>query len=174
VAVQAPQLKHRETAERATIPKENDEDVAVAIEHERLGALLQDVVSSYSPIHENVLCALVAKRLGFGRAGSKIRSSVLSIASETYEQSTEDVGVFFWDKGQSPSTCVEFRKRKDDESCVVDEIAMPELIALASTLKVGYGEDPVVLMARSLGLSRLRAVTRPRLEAAWALRTVVN
>lgn len=167
-------LKHREIVDHVIIQKENVEDVAEAIEQERLRALLRDIVSSYSPIHANVLCTLVAKRLGFGRAGSKIRSSILSMASETYEQSTEDVGVFFWDKGQSPSTCMEFRKRKDDEPCVVDEIAMPELIALARTLKVGYGEDPVVLMARSLGLSRLRVVTRPRLEAAWARRTVVN
>jgi very-short-patch-repair endonuclease len=149
---------------------ENMENNGRDIEQERLRAIVQTIVSSCSPIHENALCANVAKQLGFGRAGSKIRSGVLAVASDMYASSTEDVGVFFWDTDNSPETCTTFRKRGPKEACVVDEIAMPELVALARTIQPRFGEDPVVLMARRLGLSRLRAVTRPRLEQAWALR----
>jgi hypothetical protein len=44
---------------------------------------------------------------------------------------------------------------------------MPELLALARSIAPGPLDDPVVLMARHLGLKRLRAITRPRLEVAW-------
>lgn len=148
---------------------ENMENNGRDIEQERLRVIVQTIVSSCSPIHENALCANVAKQLGFGRAGSKIRSGVLAVASDIYASSIEDVGTFFWDTGNSPETCTTFRKRGPSEACVVDEIAMPELAALARTVQPMFGEDPIVLMARRLGLSRLRAVTRPRLEQAWTL-----
>ncbi|MCL2160895.1 MAG: DUF4011 domain-containing protein [Betaproteobacteria bacterium] len=134
-----------------------------------LRASVQAVVSSLSPVHENVLCAMVARQLGFSRAGSKIRANVLSMAAGLYEQSTEDVGTFFWDKGQSPETCVAFRKREKNEPCVVDEIAMPELVALARSIEAGSVRNPASLMVRHLGSGRLRTADRSRLETAWAL-----
>lgn len=147
------------------------EEKARQLEQNRLRALIQTVVSTGSPIHEDALCRTVAKQMGFSRAGSNIRSSILSLATSMYEQSTEDVGRFFWDKGQSASTCMCFRKRNSEEICVVDEISMPELVALANSINPKYEEDPVVLLSRKLGLSRLRSATRPRLEKAWTLRS---
>ena len=50
------------------------------------------------------------------------------------------------------------------------EVAMPILVCLARSIETQEGEDPVVLMARKLGLKRLREATRPRLQKAWGLR----
>jgi len=163
-----PPVKTAESPAEAPAPEMPD-DAAELIEREHLRAIVQSVVAWASPVHENVLCALVAKQLGLARAGSKIRSGVMSMAAELFEQSKEDVGIFFWKKGDSPAACSAFRERGENETCAVDEIALPELVALARSLKVGYGEDPIVVLARRLGLSRLRAAARPRLEKAWAL-----
>jgi hypothetical protein len=50
----------------------------------------------------------------------------------------------------------------------VDEIALVELVALANEFhSIGLtGEDTVLAMAREIGLSKLRATSRLRLEAA--------
>ena len=50
----------------------------------------------------------------------------------------------------------------------VDEIALPELIALANEFHATglTGEDAVFAMAREIGLSKLRATSRIRLETA--------
>ena len=135
----------------------------------RVEGIIRAIVPAQSPIHANVLAREVARQLGFKRTGNRIQAAVERIAHGLYTHSTEDVGIFFWDVGQSPETCVCFRPRQTDAPCVVDEIAMPELICLTHSIKPQEGEDPVVLMARKLGLKRLREVTRPRLEKAWAL-----
>lgn len=62
-----------------------------------------------------------------------------------------------------------FRRSRDDEaSRNVDEICMPELVALAyEVLAQGAAdEDAIVAMARELGLQRLRAASRGRFEYA--------
>lgn len=130
-------------------------------------SIIRAIVPAQSPIHANALAREVARQLGFKRTGNRIQAAVERIAHALYTHSTEDVGIFFWDAGQSPETCSRFRPRQADAPCVVDEIAMPELICLARSINAQEGEDPVVLMARKLGLKRLREATRPRLENAW-------
>ena len=133
----------------------------------RMESIIRTVVPAQSPIHANALAREVTRQLGFKRTGNRIQAAVERIAHSVYTHSTEDVGIFFWDAGQSPETCVRFRPRQADAPCAVDEIAMPELICLARSIKAQEGEDPLVLMARKLGLKRLREATRPRLEKAW-------
>lgn len=141
--------------------EEGEMDVA------RMESIIRAIVPAQSPIHANALAREVARQLGFKRTGNRIQAAVERIAHALYTHSTEDVGIFFWDVGQPPEACNRFRPRQADAPCVVDEIAMPELICLARSIKGQEGEDPVVLMARKLGLKRLREATRPRLEKAW-------
>ena len=49
-----------------------------------------------------------------------------------------------------------------------DEICMPELVSLAlDVMATGKsGEDAIAAMAKAVGLQRLRATSRPRLESA--------
>jgi len=178
---QAPSAKKPKTTQ-PTVPSKKSPDTAAGLtEQERfLHRVIQAVVLMNSPVHEKVLCDLVAKQLGFSRAGSKMRANVLSIAGKAYEQSTEDVGTFFWDKGQLPETYVTFRERDKGVPCIVDEISMPELVALARIVRAEYDDkaklrrkkpDPATLMAEKLGINHPLTVTRyrPRLEKAWVL-----
>jgi hypothetical protein len=141
-----------------------------SLERERLRHVIRAVVAEQSPIHADALCRAVGKQLGLGRAGGKLRSAVLDEAGEMFRQSAEDVGSFFWSEGQSPETCRAFRSRGPDEPCRVGEIAMPELAALAGSVQHVKGGDPVLRMARGLGLARVGAAARSRLEAAWIAR----
>lgn len=136
----------------------------------RIESIIRAIVPTQSPIHANALAREVARQLGFKRTGNRIQAAVERIAHGLYTHSTEDVGIFIWDTGQSPETCDCFCPRQADGPCVVDEIAMPILVCLARSIQAQDGEDPVVLMARKLGLKRLREATRPRLKKAWDLR----
>ncbi|MDR1085294.1 MAG: DUF4011 domain-containing protein [Deltaproteobacteria bacterium] len=137
------------------------------LERERIRFFVRTLVAEHSPIHVNALCRAVARQLGLGRAGSKIRNVILQVAEEMFEQSTEEVGDFFWNEGESPGTCNTFKPRSKDGPCQVVEIAMPELVALARLVKNTSKGDPIAQMARKLRLSRLHASTRARLEKAW-------
>ena len=133
----------------------------------RIESIIRAIVPAQSPIHANALAREVARQLGFKRTGNRIQATVERIAHSLYKHSTEDVGIFFWAEDQSPEICSHFRQRQGNSPCVVNEMALPELISIARGLNVASGDDPVVLLARKLGLTRLRGATRPRLEKAW-------
>ena len=69
----------------------------------------------------------------------------------------------YWDVGR-------FR-RPNGEGRPMDEICLPELRALASEIldATHLESDPIVAMARTAGLGRMRAVARERLEKAFSL-----
>jgi hypothetical protein len=79
----------------------------------------------------------------------------------------EDVGTFYWTKGTSQAE-VPFRLAHDESSRAVDEICLKELVSLAKFVQMGLrpGSSAVSEMARELGLSRVRAAMRVRLEKA--------
>lgn len=133
--------------------------------------MLQAVISmveNESPIHEDVLAHRAARKMGFFKAGRRIREAVFKIAKSRYQTTREDVGLFFWNANCEVGHCVSCRPGSDGNPRFVNQVAMPELMALARSISPQFGEDPVVLMARHLGLKRLRTVSRPRLEKAWA------
>jgi hypothetical protein len=81
----------------------------------------------------------------------------------------EAVGLFFWPCESDVRVWVKFRRSVENEQRSVDEIALPELIALARELRLRGldGEDAIVAMAHEIGLQKLRAASRERLELAW-------
>ena len=89
-----------------------------------------------------------------------------------FEAVTEDDAVFFWPAGITAGQWEHFRLEVGGETRPADTISLAELAALAREVAatLGQGEDPVAVMARAMGLQRLRAVTRSRLEKAWNLR----
>lgn len=105
--------------------------------------------------------------MGFAKAGRRIRETVWELAKAHFQTTSEDVGEFFWKSDCELGQCTACRPGSDGNPRYVDEVAMSELLALARSISPKPGEDPVILMARYLGLQRLRSATRPRLEAAW-------
>ena len=132
--------------------------------------MIAHVVEVEGPVRSDVLAKRIARAHGWSRTGARIQDRVFALAKRDFATSTEDVGVFFWPTGSDTVNWQVFRRAAGDEVRPVDEIALPELTALARDLRARGldGEEGVAAMAREAGLLKLRAVTRERLGRAWA------
>ncbi|MXY57154.1 MAG: DUF3320 domain-containing protein [Gammaproteobacteria bacterium] len=127
----------------------------------RLTEMIDHVIDSEGPIHEDVLVHRVARHHGFGRAGNQIRRRVIGIAKRRRGKSKEDVGLFFWRKGTIKERQAPVRySGRDAQMRKVGYICADELRAISRILNT---TDPITL-ARSLGVERLRQHGRERLQ----------
>lgn len=129
--------------------------------------MIKDVVGVEGPIKDEVLSRRIARAHGWQRTGARIHERVTSLASRYLHSTQEEIGAFFWQSTDQQNT-IAFRRPAINVTRSVDEIALLELMALANEFhSVGLnGEDAVLAMAREIGLSKLRATSRLRLEAA--------
>jgi very-short-patch-repair endonuclease len=134
-------------------------------------AMIRHVVEIEGPVREDILVRRIARVHGFARAGGRIRERVLELARPAFVSTVEEVGVFFWAPGAEVGSCSLFRRPDGGEPRSADEIAMLELIALARLVREQGrgGQDAILAMAQILGVHKLHAVTRQRLEKAWEL-----
>jgi very-short-patch-repair endonuclease len=170
----SPSAPHPESRQTGASQRENVQgfspevdDSPCDLDEGRIDALLEQVVREEAPIHQDALARMVARALGFAKAGRRIREAVWGRAKLRFPTTMEDVGIFFWETDEGAGQCDSCRPGSDGIPRTVEEVAMPELLALARSIAPKPQDDPVVLMARHLGLKRLRAITRPRLEMAW-------
>jgi len=134
-----------------------------------LHRLVAHVVEMEGPVREDVLARRIARAHGWARTGTRICERVVKLAKPRFPMTTEDVGLFFWPCESDVHVWATFRRPSGNEARSVDEIAMPELVALARELRLRGldGEDVIAVMAHEMGLQRLRAVSRERLALAW-------
>ena len=131
----------------------------------RLSAMIDHVIDSEGPIHQDVLVRRVARHHGFGRAGRQIPERVIEIAKLRRGDTTEDVGLFFWRNGTVNDRLTPARYAgRDDEMRTIKYICREELRAIRESLSLN--DDPVTL-ARSMGIARLSQRARQRLMAAF-------
>lgn len=128
----------------------------------RLAAMIDHVIDTEGPIHEDVLVRRIAHHHGFQRIRSQLRETVLAIAQRrrgrTYE---EDVGGFLWRRGTAGDRLAPARyEGRDEELSSLEFICREELKAIHRTLALG--DDPAEL-ARRLGVTRLNQASRNRL-----------
>ncbi|MCB1996399.1 MAG: DUF3320 domain-containing protein [Burkholderiaceae bacterium] len=139
---------------------------------EILLAMVRHVVEIEGPILDAVLARKIARAHGFARTGSRIQERVEQRAAGEFAVTEEDgVGTFYWPKHVEPGSAVPYRAPLEEgASRGVEEICLQELRSLARQIRdLGLaGEDAVIAMARELGLQRLRAASRGRLEKALA------
>lgn len=129
----------------------------------RLSEMIDHVIDSEGPIHEEVLVNRVARHHGFGRAGNQIRRRIMDIAKRRRGKSTEDVGLFFWRKGTIKERQVPARHSgRDAQMRKIGYICSDELRAISRILNT---TDPITL-ARSVGVERLGRQGRERIEQA--------
>lgn len=131
--------------------------------------MIDHVVRTEAPVQDGVLAKRIARAHGWQRTGSRIQERVDLIAQQVYQYTTEDAGVFYWGHECEPTTSIPFRRAlSTDTSRAVDEVCMAELVDLARAIRAGglVDEDALVAMSRELGLQRLRAISRGRLEEA--------
>lgn len=132
-----------------------------------LRTMIEHVVGIEGPVLESVLARRIARAHGWQRTGARIQERVNVLAHVVCDATDEDVGVFYWPKGKAQSE-VPFRMARDETARTVDEICLRELASLAKSLQTEVQGGDAVLsgMVRALGLSRVRAASRIRLEKA--------
>lgn len=174
-----------ETPETAPLPTFTEADPAAAVDavtpdaffdpsyDEILRAMIDHVVAVEGPVRDDVLARRIARAHGWSRTGGRIARRIAELSEGRFPISEEDGCVFLWPPGADVATFPVFRRSSGDAARPVDEIALPELIALArAALATGAaGDDAVTVMARLAGLGRLRAVSRNRLAAALEMVT---
>ena len=134
-----------------------------------LRPMVEWVVQREGPVLDAVLARRIARAHGFQRTGSRIQERVEQIARKMFATTEESVGTFYWPRELAAGADVAFRWPVDDEGARgVEEICEQELVWLARSVftEGKTGEDALLLMAREMGLARLRAASRSRLEVA--------
>ncbi len=128
----------------------------------RLSAMIDHVIDTEGPIHEDVLVRRIARHHGFQRAGRQIRDIVINLAKKRRGRTEENVGLFFWRKGTVKNRIAPNRfKGRDDEMRKVEYICQEEIRLIRDHLSTG---DDIVSLARKLGISRLKQGARRRIE----------
>jgi len=132
--------------------------------------MIEHVVRVEGPVLDEVLARRIARQHGWVRTGARIQERVVSLASMHYESGPEDVGTFFWPKDSLATEAIRFRRPAEGLARSVDEISLPELRALAFEMRAaGHDQETgIQAMAREIGLRKLSAISRARLERAWA------
>ncbi|SFM91665.1 Part of AAA domain-containing protein [Variovorax sp. OV329] len=134
-----------------------------------LRTMIAHVVKNEGPLLDSVLARRIARAHGWQRTGARIQERVVSLTAKSFESTKDDMGVFYWPSAAGSDADSRFRSSSEDPR-PVDEICIEELTALArQVLSKCGGEEAVVAMAVELGLGRIRAATRTRLQHAISL-----
>jgi very-short-patch-repair endonuclease len=137
-----------------------------------LQPMVEWVVQREGPVLDAVLARRIARAHGFQRTGCRIQERVERIARRLFDATEEAGGTFHWPRGVDTLAKFAFRWPSDEESVRgVEEICELEMVSLARwVLGNGKtGEEALVSMAREMGLLKLRAASRARLENALAV-----
>ena len=124
------------------------------------------VMDVEAPVREDVLAQRIARAHGWLRTGGKIRERI-QLHLKAFERTTEDVGDFLWKPGTRADTHP-YRPPLDAESRrSVTEIPLAELAGLVREHPTLRDEsDPALSLARLIGVERLAATSRARLDEA--------
>jgi len=135
---------------------------------ERLQAIVAFVVEQEGPILDLALSRRISRAHGWQRTGSRIQERVEEVAKRLFKTTEEGVGTFYWPERLTPGSPVTFRPPGPDMQRSMDEVCIEELVTLAEAVFSADATDDenLVFMARELGILRLRASSRGRLEEA--------
>ncbi|MER2265587.1 DUF3320 domain-containing protein [Methylobacterium oxalidis] len=134
-----------------------------------LATMVTHVLATEAPLYEDVLVRRIARAHGLQRAGQRIRDTVMDLVEPAVARTDDDGRVILWSPGEEPRTSYSYRTSDAQVRSHVDT-PLPELVGLARTIRANASEaERVRLMAQTLGLSRVEASTRSRLERASEL-----
>lgn len=133
-----------------------------------LGMMIKHVIEEEGPILDSTLARRIARVHGWTRTGSRIRDRIVSVADREYSKVEEDAGQFYWPLRLPNREAIAYRQPADaDNIRPIDEICSLELLALARSFadQSLVGDDLVYAMARELGVSKVSASTRARIQS---------
>ena len=131
-----------------------------------LRAMVEAVVDCEAPLREDILAQRIARAHGWLRTGNKIRERVMLHLKDA-DRTSELSGDFIWKKG-TVAELIDYRPPRDaDARRAVSEISLAELAsAVAANQDILEEPDPALALARLLGVERLAATARARLDEA--------
>ncbi|MCV9966931.1 DUF3320 domain-containing protein [Pararhizobium sp. BT-229] len=136
--------------------------------------MLATVVVAEAPVRDDVLAQRIARAHGWLRTGNRIREKIERHLG-VFDVTQDSAGRFIWLKG-SVTTVVDYRPAETEvDRRPVTDISLPELIGFVRQYPLALEEpDPALVFARLLGLERLAASSRARLDEALAAAKVLK
>lgn len=131
-----------------------------------LRAMVDAVMDAEAPLREEVLAQRIARAHGWLRTGGKIRERI-QLHLRELERTNESSGEFLWKPG-TVLPIVAYRAPIDAETRRgIADIPLAELASLVvNQPALLQGDDRALALARLLGVERLAATSRARLEEA--------
>lgn len=131
-----------------------------------LSAMVEAVLASEAPLREDLLAQRIARAHGWLRTGSRIKMQI-GRHLKNVERIQETTGDFLWHVGTVCELLPYRHPERDSTKRDVAEIPLAELSSIVVEHSALLEEpDPVLALARRVGISRLVASTRPRLGEA--------
>lgn len=133
-----------------------------------LAAMVDKVLAVEAPVREDILAQRIARAHGWLRTGGRIKAQIARHAVGV-ARTRETSGDFLWRLG-TVCDLLAYRAPADEGARrAVAEIPLAELAYVVDRNRhILEEDDPALTLARLLGIERLAAVTRPRLEEAIA------
>jgi very-short-patch-repair endonuclease len=133
-----------------------------------LRGMIEAVMEEESPVPADVLAQRIARAHGWLRTGGRIRERI-DLHLRGYDTTTESSGVFLWKK-DGVSDILPYRTPANDSSRrLIPDIPLAELASVAvANPDLLDMPDPARELARLIGVERLAANSRSRLEEALA------
>lgn len=133
-----------------------------------LRGMIVAVMDRESPLRTDILCQRIARAHGWLRTGGKIRERI-DMHLHDFGRTQESSGEFIW----KPGEVTDFRPYRapsgDDARRAIPDIPLAELAAVVQAHPALLDEpDPARELARMLGVERLAAGSRTRLDEAIA------
>ncbi|TIT50040.1 MAG: DUF3320 domain-containing protein, partial [Mesorhizobium sp.] len=131
-----------------------------------LRTMVDAVIEQEGPLREDVLAQRIARAHGWLRTGNKIRERI-DLHLRDFDRTEESSGSFLWKKGTVVGL-LDYRMPFDALARrSIADIPIAELAAVVVANKdVLEQSDPALDLARMLGVERLAAISRSRLDEA--------
>ncbi|MGX5726193.1 DUF3320 domain-containing protein [Metapseudomonas otitidis] len=132
-----------------------------------LSAMIKHVIDEEGPVLDSSLARRIARSHGWVRTGGRIKDRVISVADRSHSKTEEELGYFYWPSHLLNREELVYRRPADEGNArPIDEICNLELLALARALagQSLVGEDLIYAMARELGVSKVTASIRARIQ----------
>jgi very-short-patch-repair endonuclease len=139
-----------------------------------LRSMVDAVIETESPLQTDVLCQRIARAHGWLRTGPKIRERI-EMHLRDFDRTHESSGEFIWKKGAVVDVLPYRPAKEEDSRRSIGDIPLAELVWLVNNSPGLLEEpDPSREMARLLGVERLAATSRGRLDEAIAKARTVD
>jgi len=131
-----------------------------------LQAMIDHVMQTEAPLRTDILCQRIARAHGWLRTGGRIRERI-EIHLRSFDRTLESSGEFLWPSA-AVSDFLPYRRPADEEARrAIPDIPLAELAQVVRDHPGLLDEsDPARELARLLGVERLAAGSRARLEEA--------